>query len=765
MTQPIDVAYVEIKPDLKDFSRDAKKETDKAFGSIERSASNASDRIESTFKETATKIGDLFQGADGKLRNAKGQYAALGDTATDALNGIGQAAQKAVSGGLSGVLGILSGMTGMIGQLAAAGPAGIAVLAGAFLALAAAAAVAVAVLQNLVNIALFGAAVLPGVIAGAIAGFGILKVAVNGVAEAFEEESKASTKSAGVAINNARQVADAQRGVVEAQRNLIKAREEELERIQDVRRELIAARTAEKRATDNVLKAEYELEQARKKGTPRQVIEAQLALEEANAALAESKDRTEDLAKEKAKADKVGVDGSDKVLAAMEALRDAQDRLAQSQQKFSAGAGGQARAIDSLSESAQAFVRAIIAAKKELAPLAGRIQEAFFSGTAPLIPPIVDNIKSLEPEILRVTDAFNAIFKEILTFFGSDEAESAASGALGGLASFLEAITPAITPLLEAFGVLIGDSEDFGAVLGGKVADALLGIADFVKNVDLEQLFADAKTAIADLTPIVTSLWNILKALWNILLPIGEFLLPMVESQLELMALQFDILSDAVEFVKTAFVAAYNWISTETPKVFNAVMKWISDLPENIKKLGPKLLEAGKNIMAKLWEGLKTGGGFLADVGKVIANSVIDFLNRNVIGAINRGLDSIEKSLNDLPLIDGVNIPTIPSIPRLAKGGVSMQNTLAEISEGNKREAVLPLEDPRAMAMVGNAIAKAGGASGMGDAPTFGPGAIVVNFNGAVPTEAEAFRTGQAVGAGIAERLARRNLKTTVRMI
>jgi phage-related protein len=57
-----------------------------------------------------------------------------------------------------------------------------------------------------------------------------------------------------------------------------------------------------------------------------------------------------------------------------------------------------------------------------------------------------------------------------------------------------------------------------------------------------------------------------------------------------------------------------------------------------------------------------------------------------------------------------------------------------------------------------------GGASG-GGGITFADGAIRITFSGAVPTQDEAYRTGQAVGAGIASTLTSRNVHNTVRTI
>jgi hypothetical protein len=47
----------------------------------------------------------------------------------------------------------------------------------------------------------------------------------------------------------------------------------------------------------------------------------------------------------------------------------------------------------------------------------------------------------------------------------------------------------------------------------------------------------------------------------------------------------------------------------------------------------------------------------------------------------------------------------------------------------------------------------------------FHAGAIMVAFNGAVPTQQEALATGQAVGNGIAQRLAARKVNSTVRAL
>jgi hypothetical protein len=788
VTQPIDVAYVDIVPRTKDFGKIASKELSAELKSVEKTADVTASRITASFNDAGKSINGTFRDINGRLRDARGRFAAAGDAAGNALTEGLQAATSAARTLNGSVLGIFQGLS----QLAAQGPVGIAAMALAFSALATAAAIAAAAIQNLGAISIFALASLPGLIGAAIAGFGILAVALNGVVDAFQEQTKASTAGGAAAVSSARQIADAQRGIIEAQRDLVRARQDELERIQDIRRELIAARVGELRAIDNVKKAQFALDEARRIGTPRAVEEAQLNLLEANAALDEAKDKTQDLSAENAKANKVGVEGSDQVLRAQEALRDAQDRLAAAQQRVSAGAAVQMTAFNGLTASAQAFVLALVQARKDLAPLGDAIQEAFFEGTAPLVDPIVDNLLALTPEFEKVSGAFGDIFKEVLTFLGSDEAKESLRLILNGLADFLVAVTPAIGPLLEAFAGLAGQGGEFGTILGTLVKDGLLLIADVVKNVDLKALFEDAKKAVKELWPIVQDVFSILKDVFDLLVPIGRFWMPIFAGGLRILAAVFEKLDEVLTPVFTKITEFSNFIITEPGKAFDIfrdavefalayvgvkfdefrqnvsnnvtrVKSFITGIPDSLKALGSKFLDAGKNLISQFFTGLGAAGGFLANIGKDIANSFIGFINSTVIGSLNTAIRGIQDSLNKLPFFDA-SLGRIPNIPKLAQGGLATRNTLAEIGEGNREEAVLPLTNSRAMSRIASAIAEQGNGLGGGQI-NFAAGSVMVNFEGVIPTQEQAFNTGKAVADGIVRRLAARKSRIAVRTL
>jgi hypothetical protein len=757
MTQPIDVAYVDIVSNSKDFRKELSREMDAAVKDIEKQSQTAATKVEHTFKKAGEGAHGFFRDVNGRLHDSQGRFVALGEAATEALSGTTAAAAKVAQGLFQQIFGVVSNLIGGISQLAASGPVGIALMVAGFAALAAAISAAAAVLQGFLTIAAAGLAALPGLVLAAVSGFAILGVAMSGVIDAFQEQASGAKKAGGAAVNNARQIADAQRGILEAQRDLIKARETELKRIRDIDIALNRARVTEARAIDDVKNAQLELQDARNLNSPRAEKEAQLRLDEANATLLEARARTKDLAADKKKADKVGVEGSEAVLAAQERLLDAQDRLAASMAKMGGGAAGQATAFSQLTKSAQAFVTALVSAKEQLGPVADAIQEAFFEGSAPLIQPIVDNIKSLQPELTRVSAGFGKIFQEVLKFLGSPEAKNALDSILTGLAEFLEAVAPSIQPLLKAFAGLAGQAGEFGGELGGVVADALMNIADFVKNVDLKKLFEDAKKAIKDILPIIKPLLSITKDLFVILVEFGKVALPPLAFTLAVVAAGFRILGTVVKGFFDFAQPAFDWLKVNAPKAIKTVADAIIGLPGKITNAGASMLEAGKKFIGKFFEGIGAAGGFVADFAKKLANAFIGVINSQVINPINRGIRKIQDALNSLPFFDDVSLATIPNIPRLAKGGLSVKNRLVEISEGDREEAVIPLENQRVLSKVGTAIADAGGSGRRGRA---GDNIQVMVFIGNEPVQAQAVKVVDASNKKVA-----RTVKQVPRMV
>lgn len=149
--------------------------------------------------------------------------------------------------------------------------------------------------------------------------------------------------------------------------------------------------------------------------------------------------------------------------------------------------------------------------------------------------------------------------------------------------------------------------------------------------------------------------------------------------------------------------------------MFSGVIKFVGGaFAGDWKKAWQGIVQSFKGI----WEGLSS-------VVKSPINRIIGLINGLITG-VATGVNDIAKMLNNLnvdipdwvPVIGGgklgFNIPTWNpgKIPYLATGGLITAPTLAVTGERYRKEAVLPLENPRTMSMIASSI--------MAEAPTAG---------------------------------------------
>jgi hypothetical protein len=175
--------------------------------------------------------------------------------------------------------------------------------------------------------------------------------------------------------------------------------------------------------------------------------------------------------------------------------------------------------------------------------------------------------------------------------------------------------------------------------------------------------------------------------------------------------------------------------------LWNGITSWFGDIKSWVEGkftstrtwLTVTLPGSIKSNAHKIWDGLKSGFPDMLQFVKDKFARVIDWITGTdtyagggLPGAFKKGLNGVIGIWNNLSFkfpefkgdwngpfpggdftIGGWTMNT-PNIPLLASGGVTKAPTLAGIGERG-REAVLPLTNPRAMAMIGSAIAEAGG--------------------------------------------------------
>lgn len=168
-------------------------------------------------------------------------------------------------------------------------------------------------------------------------------------------------------------------------------------------------------------------------------------------------------------------------------------------------------------------------------------------------------------------------------------------------------------------------------------------------------------------------------------------------------------ISTVLNTIKTTFSTVWNAIKTTVTTVINAIKTTITNVMATIQTGISTALNSIKTAWSNVWESMKTTvinifNGIWNGIKGVI-NSIIGGIEKMANGVID-GINGMIRALNNLsfdvpdwvPEIGGktfgFNIGTIGtiSIPRLAKGGVVDQATLAMVGEAGQ-EAVVPLEN------------------------------------------------------------------------
>ena len=118
MSQPVDRAYVEILPDFDDFEASAKRQITNELRSVGREAEKAGDHVEDSFRDSGREAEKSFRGigraaekafddiedgakrseeaivdVNGRLRDSRGRFLAMGKQAGDSLDDVGGSAR------------------------------------------------------------------------------------------------------------------------------------------------------------------------------------------------------------------------------------------------------------------------------------------------------------------------------------------------------------------------------------------------------------------------------------------------------------------------------------------------------------------------------------------------------------------------------------------------------------------------------------------------------------------------------------------------
>lgn len=316
------------------------------------------------------------------------------------------------------------------------------------------------------------------------------------------------------------------------------------------------------------------------------------------------------------------------------------------------------------------------------------------------------------------------------------------TGALSGALSFLTGpigwVIAAIAALTAAFVYLFNTNEDFK----NKVLEAWNNLVALF-NETIVPAFNTVKDAVMSSLQIVWELWQ---KLWSKLEPLvtkmltwlidfwnnnlkgivenvvsfvtklvqlwteiyNNFIAPIVSALLDILWPTVERVFNTIWSIISGVFDAIGGVIKAVTGIFDGLITFISGVfTGDWKKAWEGVTKIFENLMNGLWAIIKTPLNWIIDG----INSLIDGLN-------------CVKVPDWVPGIGGKGI-NIPKIPRLAKGGIVDQATIAMIGEGKSAEAVIPLDKTLTKYMA-EAIRQAGGT-----------GQITVNFYPQHMTEAE----------------------------
>ena len=233
------------------------------------------------------------------------------------------------------------------------------------------------------------------------------------------------------------------------------------------------------------------------------------------------------------------------------------------------------------------------------------------------------------------------------------------------VALFQETVMPVIENLknllTSVFSTVTSVLQQIWSYIEPFITEMLTWLMDFWNNTG-SKILENVMGVVNGLIDIVTMIWN------NVISPIVNFL---VEHLQPVFSAVFSVISGIVQI----FGNTIGTVIEAVTGIFKGIIDFITGVfSGNWEKAWQGISDVFKNIVDGLWGIIKTP-----------LNWIIDGIN-GLIGGIN----SI-KIPDWVPLVGGASF-NIPKIPKLAKGGIVDEATLAMVGEGKSAEAIIPLD-------------------------------------------------------------------------
>lgn len=273
---------------------------------------------------------------------------------------------------------------------------------------------------------------------------------------------------------------------------------------------------------------------------------------------------------------------------------------------------------------------------------------------------------------------------------------------------------------------------DIGTILtslwqeyGQTLVDNLKGFMESIQQIIVNIWEGVIKPIITNALEMLTWLWdNHLKGLVE---ELGKFIMKATNFVLELWNNFFGpIVNFLVDILSPIFISTFNLIVDSIGTAVGVISDIIRALLRTFGGLIDFISGVFSGNWSRAWQGIVDifGGIFdgLIGIVKWPLNIIIDMINSAI-----SGINSMIRTINKVP---GVNISSVPNIPKLAKGGIVDSPTLSLIGEQG-REAVVPLENNKGgLRELASLLLAEMGPRNSND--SFGEGDLILQIDGSV---------------------------------
>lgn len=265
------------------------------------------------------------------------------------------------------------------------------------------------------------------------------------------------------------------------------------------------------------------------------------------------------------------------------------------------------------------------------------------------------------------------------------------------VAAVLEAIGRAFFDLIQTIGDFIGEVITFFRGLPARIGAALAALPGLLFSIfedavsatfeaigfgigTIFNLFASVPTLIGQALAGLAAVPDFFARLWATIVSAARTAFNnVVEFVAGLPARLANALAALPRVLSDLFTSVFDNIRAIVSGAVADIVGFIRSIPDRIAAFGATFFNIGSILINKLLDGLTTlgtrAGTFVIELG----NKIKAFINNNVIGALERGLNRA--------------LPFNISIPRLAQGAFLKQATLALVAEAGP-EVVIPLNNP-----------------------------------------------------------------------